>query len=192
MALILNQIQQTCMSDAVKLLNPADAKLCELEVELCLILLTPVYLDPPQGNPTKARKQLTTLDSSVKRFNKVMNSLDPAAEGVLHDVLEHLREAQELLVTAAPQIGTAADALSPRKQGEKVNWDQRMLVRLSLELFEHYRPGEAKPTLGAFKEFLGLVHTAVTDSTVDEEHLLSQIKWAYDAFCANNRRVPDL
>ena len=114
MALILNQIQQTCMSDAVKLLNPADAKLCELEVELCLILLTPVYLDPPQGNPTKARKQLTTLDSSVKRFNKVMNSLDPAAEGVLHDVLEHLREAQELLVTAAPQIGTAADALSPR------------------------------------------------------------------------------
>ncbi len=192
MAPFLTQNQQNCLSDAVKILNPADATLCEVEVGLCVAILRPVFDEPPQGNPTKARKQLATLDSSVKRFNKVMNSLDPAAEGILRDVLEHLREAQELLVTAAPQIGTAADALSPRKQGEKVNWYLMMLVRLGLELFEHYRPGEAKPTLGAFKEFLGLVHTAVTGSTVDDEHLLGQIKWAYDAFCANNRRVPNL
>jgi len=188
----LTQNQQNCLSDAVKILNPSNAKLCELEVELCVLILRPVCEDPPRGNPTKARKQLATLDSSVKRYIKAMNSLDPAAEGVLPDDLDRLREALELLVTSAAQIGTAADALSPRKQGGKVDCYKQMLVRLSLGLFEHYRPGEAKPTLGDFRQFLGLVHIAVTDKEKDEEHFLSQIKSVYDAFCANNRRVPDL
>ena len=192
MALILTQNQQDCLSAAVALLKPADLKGCQEAVEAYLELWMPMILAPPLGNPTKARKELTALDSCVMRYTKVMDSLDPAAENVLHDDLERLREARELLVTVAPRLRPAAEALPPRKQGKKKNWPTRICARLCLKLFEAYRPGEARPASGEFTKFVEHMYEAATDVEPENEELTRSIKWAYKKFCENNRRVPDL
>ena len=192
MALILTQDQKDSMSAAVALLKPADPKKCEEMVEAYQERWIPVYEAPPRGNPTKARKELKALDSCIRRYTKVMDSLDPAAEDVLRDDLERLREARALLVTVAPRLRPAAEALPPRKQGEKKNWPTRMFARLCLELFEAYRPGEARPASGEFTKFLEHMYEAATDVEPENEELTRSIKWAYKKFCENNRRVPDL
>ncbi len=192
MALILTQNQQDCMSDAVKILEPADVKQCELEVELCLIFLTHVFSDPPRGNPTKARKQLKALNSCVARYTELMDSLDPAAEGVLPDDLDRLREAQELLAKATPRLRSAAKALPPRNQGDKVNWHQRMLASFCLDLFENYKPGEAKATSGQFPEFVELMYSATTDLEAKRDKLVRSTRWACNQLSENDRRNPDL
>jgi hypothetical protein len=192
MVLILNQNQQNCVSAAVALLKPANATQCQDMVEAYIERWIPVYEAPPRGNPTKARKELKALDSCITRYTKVMDSLDPAAEDVLHDALERLREAQELLVNVVPRLGPAADALSPRKQGKKVKRDQRVLANFCLELFEAYRPGEARPASGEFTKFVEHMYEAATDVEPENEELTRSIKWAYKTFCENNRRVPDL
>ncbi len=192
MVLILNQNQQNCVSAAVALLNPAAPKQCQDMVEAYLERWIPVHEAPPRGNPAKARKELKALDSCITRYVKVMDSLDPAAEDVLRDDLERLREARALLVTVAPRLRPAAEALPPRKQGEKKNWPTRMFARLCLELFEAYRPGEARPASGEFTKFVEHMYEAATDVEPENEELTRSIKWAYKTFCENNRRVPDL
>ncbi len=117
-----------------------------------------------------------------RRRSDVSHRLGAAAYDVLGDAEFHvLNDLAEAAQRAAPRVALP-------KGGHVVDTKKRKLALISLELFEKWRPGEARKTSGDFPTFAFHVHTAATGQK--DSNLERAIDWAFSQMFQSGDRRP--
>ena len=160
--------REDCLSEAVNILgaeSDGDIEQCRSGI-LRIITLRQREILPDM--PAMSRKQLESLQMHFAKATEILDELEPAARRFLfsQENIEHHFQGYDLhklsdLSDAISESSAEAGKNVPNKRGGVAPKVQKiMLVYRCRELFEKWRPGEAKKSSRDFLHFLDLVNSA--------------------------------
>ncbi len=160
--------REDCLSDATDMLRPksdAERERCRSGI-LRIITLRQREILPDM--PAKSRKQLASLQMHFAKATEILDELEPAARRILFasENIEHhfqgldIHKLSVLSDVISERSAEAGKNVPNQRGGVAPKVQKIMLVYRCWELFEKWRPGEAKKSSEDFLLFLNLVNSA--------------------------------
>ena len=116
-----------------------------------------LYLPAPKATAAGARKELRDMKKSAAKIIEILGKLNPRAQDVLPESNRNITSAT--LAEFSGEVERAIQNVERPKGGAEPARKTRYLAYFCAELFEAYRPGEAKPALeGDFHAFAKIMY----------------------------------
>ena len=150
-----------------------------------------LYLPAPKATAAGARKEMRDMKKSAAKIIKILGKLNPRAQDVLPESNRNITSAT--LAEFSGEVERAIQNVERPKGGAEPARKTRYLAYFCAELFEAYRPGEAKPALeGDFHAFAKIMYEIAYGKVQAGKDIERAVKWACQMYSIFGGELRDM